>query len=124
MEREREAFDGGQVLTNNPNDPLYPPIAPDIDGNTNSTIPSPKKLTATASECPTSLTTRGKTSADIANGEVPAVGEYATMNRIPKTETRGTRASPSTPLLNENARTSMKINMGTKPRSNMVARPT
>ena len=85
------------MLTKSDSDALYPPIASDKDGKISRTNPRPRKLAATAKECPTSLTTRGNASAEMAGGDVPAVGEYAIIIKIPNTPTRGTRASPAGP---------------------------
>lgn len=97
-----------------------------MGGKNKSTIASPRKLTPTANECPTSLTMSGKTSAEIAKGDVPAVGEYAIMYRIPKTATRGTRATwtPAAFSLKENASINIVTNIGKNPRRRRVARPT
>jgi hypothetical protein len=67
----------------------------------------------------------GKTSAEIAKGDVPAVGEYTIMYRIPKTATKGTRATwtPAALSLKENARINIKTNIGINPRRRRVARP-
>jgi hypothetical protein len=67
----------------------------------------------------------GKTSAEIAKGDVPAVGEYAIMYRIPNTATKCTRATspPAAFSLKENARISIKTNIGINPRRRRVARP-
>jgi len=68
---------------------------------------------------------RGKTSAEMAKGDVPAVGEYVIMYRIPKTATKGTRATwtPAEFSLNENARINIQTNIGINPRRRRVARP-
>jgi hypothetical protein len=67
----------------------------------------------------------GKTSAEIAKGDVPAVGEYAIMYRIPKEATKGTRATwtPAAFSLKENARINIRTNIGINPRRRRVAQP-
>jgi hypothetical protein len=66
---------------------------------------------------------RGKTSADIANGDIPAVGAYAAMKRIPNRMMENAEATPSFPSWKENASINIITNMGTNPRSSIVARP-
>ena len=57
------------MLTKSDSDALYPSIASEKDGKISRTNPRPRKLAATAKECPTSLTTRGNTSAEMAGGD-------------------------------------------------------